>query len=301
MTDMAPACNNKSLAASDAANAISCAHWPIPFWKMSGAGNDFVIIDHRRPLIAPEQMAEFARLVCRRKFGVGADGLFFLEDCTEADFQWRFFNADGSEAEMCGNGARCVARFAYMHGIAAARMRFATLAGIIEASVEDTLVTIHLTPPHSLALNQQVQAGGQEYTVHLLNTGVPHAVLFVQDLAHTDVRGLGFTLRHHPDFAPAGVNVNFASLTADNGLRIRTYERGVEDETFACGTGAVASALIAALLGKVAAPVMVTTSGGVQLSVLFTQGAKEDFLSVQLKGPAHCIYSGELTPEALAS
>ena len=279
--------------------AIAAQQWPIPFWKMSGAGNDFVIIDHRRPLIAAEQMAEFARLVCRRKFGVGADGLFFIEHSDQADFKWRFFNADGSEAEMCGNGARCVARFAYMHGIAAARMRFSTLAGIIEASVEDTQVTIHLTQPSGLALDQRVRVGSQEYIVHLINTGVPHAVVFVDDLAHTDVLGLGFALRHHADFGPAGVNVNFAAL-AGNGLRIRTYGRGVEDETFACGTGAVASALIAALLGQAKAPVMVTTSGGVQLSVLFSLQGGNTFTAVQLKGPAHLVYSGELTPEALA-
>ena len=283
--------------------SIDSGHWPIPFWKMSGAGNDFVIIDHRRPLIKAEQMAEFARLVCRRKFGVGADGLFFIENSEQADFKWRFFNADGSEAEMCGNGARCVARFAYMHGIAAARMRFSTLAGIIEASVEDTLVTIHLTQPSGLELKRQVQAGGQSYTVHLINTGVPHAVVFVDDLAHTDVRGLGFTLRHHADFGPAGVNVNFAppAANAADGLRIRTYERGVEDETFACGTGAVATALIAAQLGQAESPVVVTTSGGVKLKVLFSREESGTFTAVQLKGPAHLIYSGELTSEALAS
>ncbi|NLZ17480.1 MAG: diaminopimelate epimerase [Desulfobulbaceae bacterium] len=280
--------------------SIACAHWPLPFWKMSGAGNDFIIIDHRRPLIASEQMAEFARLTCRRKFGVGADGLFFIENSEQADFQWRFFNADGSEAEMCGNGARCVARFAYMNGIAAAHMRFATLAGIIEASVEGPQVTIHLTPPGRLELNHQVLVGGHEYTVHLINTGVPHGVVFVNDLAHTDVRGVGFSLRHHVDFGPAGVNVNFAALHGD-GLRIRTYERGVEDETFACGTGAVATALIASHLGKVQSPVTVTTSGGVQLAVLFTPQGMGEFSSVQLKGPAHIIYSGELSPEALAS
>ncbi len=275
------------------------AHWPIPFWKMSGAGNDFVIIDHRRPLIAPEEMAEFARLVCRRRFSVGADGLFFIEESKQAHFQWRFFNADGSEAEMCGNGARCVARFAYMNGIAPARMRFATGAGIIEASVEDSLVTVNMTAPHSLALNRQIQVEDRVYTLHLINTGVPHAVLFVEDLAAIDVRRLGFALRHHPDFAPAGVNVNFVALERD-GLRIRTYERGVEDETFACGTGAVASALIAARLKEAVSPLAVTTSGGVTLGVLFTREGQDSFSAVQLKGPAYRIYSGELTPEALA-
>lgn len=272
--------------------------WPIAFAKMSGAGNDFIIIDHRTPLIAPEQMAEFSRLVCRRRFSVGADGLFFIEASDRADFQWRFFNADGSEAEMCGNGARCVARFAHMQGIAGAHMHFATGAGIVEARVEDSLITITMTPPHSLALHRQVRVGEQVFEVHLINTGVPHAVLFVENLPATDVRGLGSTLRHHPDFAPGGLNVNFAALDQDC-WRVRTYERGVEDETFACGTGAVATALVAARLGRARPPVTLITSGGVELGVLFspddTTGA------VQLRGPAQLIYRGELRPEALAA
>lgn len=273
--------------------------WPIPFAKMSGAGNDFIIIDHRKALIAPEQMAEFSRLVCRRRFSVGADGLFFIEASERADFQWRFFNADGSEAEMCGNGARCVARFAHMQGIAGAHMRFATGAGIIEAWVEETRVTISMTPPHSLALNRQVRVGAQVFEVHLINTGVPHAVLFVEDLPATDVRHLGAALRHHPDFAPAGLNVNFAARNQDHWC-IRTYERGVENETFACGTGAVATALIAAHLGKARPPVTLVTSGGVELEVLFVPD-DEAHTAVQLKGPAQLIYRGELGPEALAA
>ena len=155
---------------------------PIPFWKMNGAGNDFIVIDHRKPLIPVERLAEFARLVCRRKFSVGADGLFLLEPSQIADFRWRFFNADGSEAEMCGNGARCVARFAYMNGLAAARMRFETLAGIIDASVADTQVTIRMPAPHTLQLDLEIETAGRRMTGHSVNTGVPHLVVFVDDL-----------------------------------------------------------------------------------------------------------------------
>jgi diaminopimelate epimerase len=273
------------------------ANLPIAFWKMNGAGNDFIVIDHRKPLIPVERMAEFARLVCRRKFSVGADGLFLLEPSQVADFRWRFFNADGSEAEMCGNGARCVARFAYMNGLAAARMRFETLAGIIDASVADTQVTIRMPAPHSLQLDLEVEAAGQGWTVHSVNTGVPHLVVFVDDLDRVDVDALGRTFRYHARFAPAGTNVNFVARDKER-LAIRTYERGVEAETMACGTGATAAAVVAVARGLAASPVQLTTRGGVPLRVQFSgDGPAADH--VLLRGPAHVVYRGELTVEAL--
>lgn len=273
------------------------ANLPIAFWKMNGAGNDFIVIDHRKPLIPVERMAEFARLVCRRKFSVGADGLFLLEPSQVADFRWRFFNADGSEAEMCGNGARCVARFAYMNGLAAARMRFETLAGIIDASVADTQVTIRMPAPHSLQLDVEVEAAGQGWTVHSVNTGVPHLVVFVDDLDRVDVDALGRTFRYHARFAPAGTNVNFVARNKER-LAIRTYERGVEAETMACGTGATAAAVVAVARGLAASPVQLTTRGGVPLRVQFSgDGPAADH--VLLRGPAHVVYRGELTVEAL--
>jgi len=271
---------------------------PIPFCKMSGAGNDFIIIDHRVPLIPRERMAEFARLVCRRKFSVGADGLFLIEPSDCADFKWRFFNADGSEAGMCGNGARCVARFAAMHGIAATPMRFETLAGIIDATVADTQVTITMTPPHSFRFDLPVEVAGQSLMAHSVDTGVPHIVIFVDQLDAVDVVGLGRLLRHHPLFAPAGTNVNFVGQ-CPQGLGVRTYERGVEDETMACGTGVVAGALIAVAKGLADSPVEMVTAGGVALMVQFTNGQEGAINQVLLKGPAHLIYRGELTEEAL--
>lgn len=272
--------------------------FPIPFWKMNGAGNDFILIDHRQPLVPVELMPTFARLVCRRRFSVGADGLFFLEPSSKADFRWRFFNADGSEAEMCGNGARCVARFAYMNGIAAACMRFETLAGIIEATVADTEVTISMTAPHSWQFDLEVEVSGRTIIVHSVDTGVPHAVVFVEDIDATDVVGLGRQLRYHSAFAPAGTNVDFVGITGD-GLRVRTYERGVEDETLACGTGVVASALIASAKGKAGTSVSLLTSGGSTLGVQFTRAKNGKVQEVLLKGPTALIYKGELTAEAL--
>ena len=272
---------------------------PLPFCKMSGAGNDFIIIDHRKVMVPEALMADFARRVCRRRFSVGADGLFFIEVSSRADFKWRFFNSDGSEAEMCGNGARCVARFAYMHGIAAARMRFETLAGIIDATVADTQVTIAMPLPQAMRLDQEVRIGEQHFIVHCVDTGVPHIVLFDDEIDAAKVTDLGRQLRHHPLFAPAGTNVNFVSGNQE-GFRLRTYERGVEAETMACGTGAVACALIAAARGLAQSPVTVLTAGGTPLIVRFGKGNDQGQVEqVLLKGPAHLIYRGEITAEAL--
>ncbi len=278
---------------------MKIADLPLSFVKMSGTGNDFIVIDHRRPRIAREAMPEFARLVCRRKFSVGADGLILIEESERADFRWRFFNADGSVAEMCGNGARCAARFAYMHGIAPARMRFETLAGIIEASVADVDVSVKMTRPADFRMHLDLEVDGRTLTLHSVDTGVPHAVVLVDDIEAADVRGLGSRIRHHEVFMPAGTNVNFVGRLEDGAFKVRTYERGVEDETQACGTGAVASALVAAVLDRAASPVEIVTTGGDRLTILFDlqEGPAAD--NVFLKGPAHVVYRGELNSEAL--
>ncbi|MFZ5797903.1 MAG: diaminopimelate epimerase [Desulfobulbaceae bacterium] len=272
---------------------------PLPFVKMSGTGNDFILIDHRQPRIVPELMSEFARLVCRRRFSVGADGLILIEDSDQADFQWRFFNGDGSVAEMCGNGARCAARFAYMQGIAPAHMRFLTLAGIIEAKVADTNVAVRMTPPRDFQLDRRVALTEGAVLLHSVDTGVPHAVLFVDDCEGVDVCGLGREIRFHRDFMPAGTNVNFVQLLENGVLKVRTYERGVENETLACGTGATAAALLAAVLGRGSSPAEVITSGGDRLTISFDLREGPAAANVFLKGPAHIIYSGDLTAEAL--
>ena len=280
---------------------MQIAKFPIPFVKMSGTGNDFIIIDHRKPLIAPEAMAEFARLVCRRRFSAGADGLILIEDSTEADFKWLFFNADGSMAEMCGNGARCAARFAYMHGIAPARMRFKTLVGILEASVSDINVSVKMTDPVDLEMHRQIELDGEQIKLHSVDTGVPHAVVFVDDIVEVDVCSLGSRIRHHQAFMPAGTNVNFVQ-EQDGAFKVRTYERGVEDETRACGTGAVAGAMVATLLEQTDSPVEIITSGGDRLTIVFDvdkSGTAADISNVFLKGPAHLIYKGKMNAEAL--
>ncbi|BCO10809.1 diaminopimelate epimerase [Desulfolithobacter dissulfuricans] len=272
---------------------------PLPFVKMSGTGNDFIIIDHRKPLIEPEAQSAFARLVCRRKFSVGADGLILIEDSEVADFRWQFYNADGSLAEMCGNGARCAARYAYIHSIAPARMRFETLAGIIEATVSDINVSVKMTEPGRAILHRSLEVEDEKILVHSIDTGVPHAVVFVDDIESMDVCWLGSLIRHHPEFAPAGTNVNFVHREADGAFKVRTYERGVEDETMACGTGAAAAALVSAMLGEAESPVEIITSGGDRLTIVFDLQSGNQATNVFLKGPAHVIYKGELSAEAL--
>jgi diaminopimelate epimerase len=272
---------------------------PINFVKMSGTGNDFIIIDHRTPLIHPKEMSKFARLICRRKFSVGADGLILIENSKVADFRWQFFNADGSVAEMCGNGARCVARFAYLHGIAPARMSFETIAGIIEASVVETKVSVKMTKPKDFKLKQLIEVNGQSFAVHSVDTGVPHAVVLVDDIDRFDVQQFGSLLRHHNAFKPNGTNVNFIGEQNGN-FKVRTYERGVEAETQACGTGAVAAALILSLEGKSVSPVEMITSGDDRLTISFDLNtALLNADNVFLKGAANIIYKGELTDEAL--
>lgn len=276
-------------------------NFPIPFSKMSGTGNDFIIIDHRRPLLGEEEFSSFARTVCRRKFSVGADGLILLENSDKADFQWRFYNADGSEAEMCGNGARCAARFAWKNKIAPAKMRFLTLAGEIAAEVKDDLVKLAMTRPTDITLARRIELGNENKDIYSINTGVPHAVCFVTDNDQTPVKDWGRIIRFHDFFQPAGTNANFVRITGPSSLHVRTYERGVEDETMACGTGAVAAAVMAGLLGQVAGPTKVTTSGGEILTIYFTIKNQEpaQVTEIYLEGPAHLIYEGSLNREAI--
>ncbi len=275
--------------------------FPIRFTKMTGAGNDFIIIDNRRPLIPYQDMPSFVKGVCRRKFSVGADGLIFIEGSREADFSWHFFNGDGSEAEMCGNGARCAARFAFNNGIAPRKMSFMTKAGRIKAEVSDKSVKLAMTAPLDINLHREIKVNNETVPVHSLNTGVPHAIIIVEDNNLTPVKDWGRVIRFHELFSPAGANVNFVEIIGKNSLHLRTYERGVEDETLACGTGAVASALITSLLEKTEGPVMVTTSGGEILTIHFTlgKGAITDITDVYLQGPARIVYQGELQPDSL--
>lgn len=256
----------------------------LDFTKMNGAGNDFVLIDNRERKIrlTREQVVK----LCHRQRGVGADGLFLLIPSAsgKADWAWEFYNSDGSAADMCGNGARCFARFIQRTAGANGKTTFETGAGIIAATFQGERVTVNLTPPKDLALNQKVDGR----IIHSLNTGVPHAVIFVPDADKAMVQQLGAELRYHPHFTPKGTNVNFVQVLGPNHIRVRTYERGVEGETLACGTGVTASALIASQVHGFQSPVKVTVQGGDILEVNFKDG------NVQLTGPAEFVYQGRI-------
>jgi len=269
----------------------------VAFHKAQGCGNDFVIIDNRELRLAVDHMAEWARRVCRRCFGVGADGIMFLEEATPGsgfDFRWHFYNADGSRGEMCGNGSRCVAKLGNLLGFAGKRHVIGTDAGGVEAEVlGDGQVRVRLTNPTDLKTNMELSVAGERLTVHFVNTGVPHAVIFYEDASLVDVKRLGREVRFHEAFAPKGTNANFVSVRDSGHLTVRTYERGVEDETYACGTGACAAAVVANSLGLAGEDVEVTTSGGEVLGVSVADG------QVFLRGAAEISFSGVLYPETL--
>lgn len=279
----------------------------VPFTKMSGSGNDFIVVDNRAALIAPDAVAAFTRAVCRRGVALGADGVVLIEevrpDDPPADFRWRYFNADGSEGELCGNGAMCGARFAVLGGVAPARCRFLTLDGPVQAEVvgdEAGLVRIAIADPAPFRPPVRLEVAGAGLAFTSLRVGVPHAVVVVDDADAFDAATfalLGAAVRHDPHFAPDGANVNVVHRIDEQTLRMRTYERGVEAETLACGTGAVASAVIATAQGLVRPPVTVITSSGRPLRIGFTP-AGEGARDVTLTGEARIVATGELWREA---
>ena len=264
----------------------------ISFAKMHGAANDFLLVDDRQQTFPAGDRAWLAQVMARRT-GVGSDGIMLVQPSTTGTFRMRFFNPDGGEAEMCGNGARCIARFAHDRGIAPAQMRIETVAGEVRADILGQRVRLVMTPPHDWRLNRQLTAEGRTWTYHFVNTGVPHAVIEVPDLASVDVARLGAAIRHHADFAPRGTNANFIAVTPEREVRVRTFERGVEAETLACGTGMVACALIAARLGRVTPPVRIRPASGDLLEVNFSLTA-DDARDVTLLGPAEYVFEGEL-------
>lgn len=298
----------------------------ISFAKLSGAGNDFVIIDNRQNVI-PENATDFVRKVCARRVSVGADGLLLVENSDVADFKMRYFNSDGGEVETCGNGARCIARFAYMEKIVpSSKMRFETRAGIYGAQVMEDSVKLRVGDATGIRLNFPLTLSNGTHTVSFVNTGVPHVVYFVDDLGKVDVVKAGRETRYHKYFQPEGTNANFVKmrerepqkhggteedtegkkqsnpsvspcLRGFSELDIRTYERGVEDETLACGTGCIAAAITAAAMGEAVSPIVAHTRGGYPLKIYFTlepQGAREVFL----EGDARILCRGHLLKDS---
>lgn len=272
--------------------------------KLSGSGNDFIVIDNRERLVGPRRAPQLAEKVCMHRLSVGADGLILIERSRRAHFRWRLFNADGTEAEFSGNGARCAARFAHMKRIAPRRMRFETMAGLVEAELvaaspgpSGEEVKIRFPNPTDLRLHLQIPLSRTIHEGHFINTGVPHCVYLVDDPDSVDLIRLGRETRYHPLFQPAGTNVDFITIQEPHRIRIRTYERGVEDETLACGTGSIASALVASLVGKTDSPVTLWPQSGIPLTVHFTRRG-DSFADVFLQGDARAVYEGRMLPDA---
>jgi len=275
------------------------------FTKCQGAGNDFVIIDNRDRKVEEKlqelhvDLPTFVKKVCALHTGVGADGLILIEepDNPENDFKWRFFNSDGSVAEMCGNGSRCAVRFAYEKGIAKSEhVKFETLAGVIEAWIKNNgkVVKVQLTKPFGLRRNFEISLSAVKFLANFLNTGVPHVVVPVENLENVEVVKYGREIRFHNMFAPAGTNVNFIEPAGEDTIKIRTYERGVENETLACGTGSTAAAIIAYLNGLVKQkPVRVITRGGEELIIDFDENLEK----VTLEGKVYKVFEGILNYE----
>lgn len=265
----------------------------VDFTKMNGAGNDFILLDNRAGEIALTE-EQVVRL-CHRQRGIGADGLLLLVPCQsgKADWAWSFFNSDGSRAEMCGNGARCFARYVRHLTGTSQPISFETGAGIIRAEFDGDRVSVTLTSPRDLILNQKIPLSHGTECVHFINTGVPHAVVFVPEADKVPVASVGAAIRWHPHFAPKGANANFVQVLAPGHIRVRTYERGVEGETLACGTGVTASALVSSRVHGFRSPIEVQVQGGDRLEVMF-EDKGEDFQNVQLKGPAEFVYRGRI-------
>jgi diaminopimelate epimerase len=269
----------------------------ISFMKLSGAGNDFIVIDNRQRILTPKALPAFVRHVCKHHLSVGADGLILIEKSRKADFAWRFFNDDGVEASFCGNGARCAARFAFLKKIAPKAMRFDGAAGLVEAEVHGYRVTVKVPNPSAMKLSLRIPIEDKLYEGHAINTGVPHCVYFVPNTVQADVIGVGRATRFHDVFEPAGANVNFVRVVDPHTIHVRTYERGVEAETLACGSGSIAAALIASKVHKVESPVTVIPKSGLPLTVTFKTDGK-NFTEVSLTGEARSIYQGTMRSDA---
>lgn len=265
----------------------------IEFYKMNGAGNDFVVIDNREDIIPEDYKSEFTENVCRRRVSVGADGILLVEPSEKATFRMRYFNADGSEGEMCGNGARCIARFAFLKGIADKKMSIETMSGIINAEIVNSHAKISVNPVTEKELHKKITVDGNEFSVHYIEEGtpgLPHTVVFKDDLTmEEDIEDVGRKIRYHTAFS-RGTNVNFCRVKGRDTIVNRTYERGVERETLACGTGSAAAACVTYLLGKCGKKITVETKGGIlEISIL-----DENLKNIYLTGDAQIVYKGVL-------
>lgn len=264
----------------------------INFTKAVASGNDFIIIDNKAGEMDALELdySSMAEDLCRRRLSIGADGILVLEDSDKASFRMRIINSDGSEVDMCGNGIRCCAYYASKVGWGEA-LTVETRAGILRVEVNDSDVKINMTDPKDIKMELNLGIGSNMMVAHQINTGVPHVVHIVGDIENYDVFGMGKKIREHTSFAPEGTNVNFVGEIKDASATVRTYERGVEDETLACGTGTVASAVMLGLLGDVSSPVKMKTRSGEVLTVYYNLAGKK-VTDVYLEGSARIVCEG---------
>ena len=265
----------------------------IPFVKYSGCGNDFVVIDNRD--LELETLDTLIPRLCDRNRGVGADGVLLLETSLVAQFRMRIFNADGSEAEMCGNGVRCLAHFIHQIENIGNKFTIETMHQTMSVVVNESLVSVAMPSPQKEISHHNVSVDNREFSLNFLDTGVPHAIHFVDDLNRNDLLPCAPKIRFHPEFQPRGTNVNFAEVLSNKNISVRTYERGVEGETLACGTGAVAVALAAAALYGTPTPITIMTRSGDPLSIDF-QGIPPYVTNLVMTGPAIRVYEGVFKP-----
>lgn len=266
----------------------------VPFSKYSGCGNDFILIDNRFHIFPTADKALIAKL-CHRHRGVGADGIILLENSLTADFKMRIFNSDGSEAEMCGNGIRCLMKFLQDQGFQDKKHVIETMNAKIPLFPENGEVSVEMPSPTEISWSTPLSINGNSWNIHFLNTGVPHAVIFVEDVLEVDLETIAPKIRFHSQFAPKGTNVNFVALQAHSQkIFLRTYERGVEQETLACGTGAVASAIAAAKIHGMSSPIHVQTKSQEYLKIAFHLDAESMFSNLIMTGPATFIFSGKI-------
>lgn len=266
----------------------------IEFAKYSGAGNDFILIDNRSGFFPAEDRKLIGEM-CARRTSIGADGLILLENSDKADIKMRFFNSDGGEAEMCGNGARCLIAFARRKGLPSDEIAMETKERILTARVDGEEISLEMGAATDTELNIDIEIEGKTYRVHHTNTGVPHAVMFVDDVSEVDVVALGRKIRFHQRFQPKGANANFVEATGESSISARIYERGVEDETLASGTGCTASAVISALVKGVKPPVRVLTRSGETLTINFREEG-EQLSQLTMTGPTRLVYEGTYFP-----
>ncbi|MBA3239438.1 MAG: diaminopimelate epimerase [Parachlamydiaceae bacterium] len=264
----------------------------LKFSKYSGCGNDFILIDNRTSFF-PIEKAPIVQKLCKRCTGIGADGVILLEDSLHSDFRMRIFNADGTEAEMCGNGIRCLMKFVQDLGVKQKNIIFETFLRPLAVSIKGDLVSVEMGLPFDIKYDIPLKIEGEGYKVHYINTGVPHIVLLTEALENFELSGLGPKFRHHIQFAPQGANLNVTQLMPNGELWNRTFERGVEGETQACGTGCAAVAVIANKYLGICSPIKVRTRS-LELIEISIAHEGPDIKTLTMTGPAAKVFAGEV-------